>query len=84
MPTALPLDALEMALWTRAQTNELVAGLTHHSDAGSQYTSLMYTDRLAEAGALASIGGVGDSYDNAMAESTIGSDFGESEYEVGD
>ena len=72
MPTALPLDALEMALWTRAQTNELVAGLTHHSDAGSQYTSLMYTDRLAEAGALASIGTVGDSYDNAMAESTIG------------
>ena len=63
MPTALPLDALEMALWTRAQTNELVAGLTHHSDAGSQYTSLMYTDRLVEAGALASIGTVGDSYD---------------------
>jgi putative transposase len=72
MPTALPLDALEMALWTREQTNELVDGLIHHSDAGSQYTSLIYTDRLADAGALASIGTVGDSYDNAMAESTIG------------
>ncbi len=72
MPTALPLDALEMALWTREQTNELVDGLIHHSDAGSQYTSILYTDRLAGAGALASIGTVGDSYDNAMAESTIG------------
>jgi len=72
MPTALPLDALEMALWTRTQTNQLVEGLIHHSDAGSQYTALMYTDRLVEAGALASIGTVGDSYDNALAESTIG------------
>ena len=72
MPTALPLDALEMALWTRQQTNELIDGLIHHSDAGSQYTSIMYTDRLIDAGALASIGTVGDSYDNAMAESTIG------------
>ncbi len=72
MPTALPLDALEMALWTREQTNDLVAGQIHHSDAWSQYTSIMYTDRMVEAGALASIGTVGDSYDNAMAESTIG------------
>lgn len=72
MPTALPLDALEMALWTRTQTNQLIDGLIHHSDAGAQYTSLLYTDRLADAGALASIGTVGDSYDNAMAESTIG------------
>jgi putative transposase len=72
MPTALPLDALEMALWTRAQTNQLVDGLIHHSDAGSVYTSILYTDRLIEAGALASIGTVGDSYDNALAESTIG------------
>jgi transposase InsO family protein len=72
MPTTLPLDALEMALWTRAQTNQLVDGLIHHSDAGSVYTSILYTDRLIEAGALASIGTVGDSYDNALAESTIG------------
>ena len=70
MPTDLPLDALEMALWTRAG-NQL-HGLVHHSDAGSQYTSIRYTDRLAEAGALASIGSVGDSYDNAQAESLIG------------
>jgi putative transposase len=72
MPTALPLDALEMALWTGAQTNKLVDGLIHHCDAGSQYTSIAYADRLIEAGALASIGTVGDSYDNALAESTIG------------
>ena len=44
----------------------------HHSDAGSQYTSIRYTERLAEAGAKPSIGSVGDSYDNAMAESIIG------------
>ena len=77
MPTELPLDALEMALWTRAREghtddNGRIAGLVHHSDAGSQYTAIRYADRLAEAGALASIGSVGDSYDNAMAESVIG------------
>jgi putative transposase len=72
MPTELPLDALEMALWARAQAGQLVDGLIHHSDAGSQYTSIRYTDRLADAGAVASIGSVGDSYDNALAESTIG------------
>ena len=72
MPTALPLDALEMALWTRTQADELVNGLIHHSDAGSQYTSILYTARLADAGAVASIGSIGDSYDNALAESTIG------------
>lgn len=70
MPTQPPLDALEMALWTRAQADELVEGLIHDSDAGSQYTSIRYTDRLADAGAVASIGTVGDSYDNA--ESAIG------------
>ncbi len=72
MPTELPLDALEMALWTRARIGESIDGLVHHSDAGSQYTSIRYAERLADAGALASIGTVGDSYDNAMAESTIG------------
>ena len=63
MPTELPLDALEMALWTRAQADELVDGLVHHSDAGSQYTSIRYSERLADAGAVASIGTVGDSFD---------------------
>ena len=72
MPTELPLDALEMALWTRQQADQLVAGLIHHSDAGSQYTAIRYSSRLAEVGALASIGTVGDSFDNAMAESVIG------------
>ena len=77
MPTELPLDALEMALWTReraGQTNNegRLDGLVHHSDAGSQYTAIRYGDRLAEAGVLASIGSIGDSYDNAMAESVIG------------
>lgn len=72
MPTELPLDALEMALWVRARAGQAVEGLVHQSDAGSQYTAIRYADRLAEAGAIASIGSVGDSYDNAMAESVIG------------
>jgi putative transposase len=72
MPTQLPLDALEMAIWTRARAGEQVDGVVHHSDAGAQYTSIRYANRLFDAGALASIGTVGDSYDNALAESTIG------------
>lgn len=72
MATELPLDALEMALWTRTRAGQDVTGLVHHSDAGSQYTSIRYTNRLLDAGALASIGSVGDSYDNAQAESLIG------------
>jgi putative transposase len=72
MPTGLPLDALEMALWTRARAGEQVSGVIHHSDAGSQYTAIRYAQRLLDAGALASIGSVGDSYDNALAESVIG------------
>jgi putative transposase len=72
MPTELPLDALEMALWTRTQADELVEGLIHHSDAGSQYTSIVYSQRLEDVRAVASIGSVGDSYDNALAESVIG------------
>ncbi len=63
MPTSLPLDALEMALWTRARAGQDVAGVVHHSDAGAQYTSIRYSNRLADAGAVASIGTVGDSYD---------------------
>lgn len=72
MPTELPLDALEMAIWTRQQADELVDGLIHHSDAGSQYTAIRYSNRLHDVGALASIGTIGDSFDNAMAESVIG------------
>lgn len=72
MRTELPLDALEMALWTRDRDGEPVRGLVHHSDAGSQYTSIRYSNRLGDAGAVASIGSVGDSYDNALAESVIG------------
>ncbi len=72
MPTELPLDALEMALWVRGQAGADVTGVIHHSDAGSQYVSLRYTERLAGAGALASIGTIGDSYDNALDESVIG------------
>jgi putative transposase len=72
MPTELPLDALEMALWTRAVAGQDVDGVIHHSDAGSQYTSIRYSNRLLDAGAVASIGTVADSYDNAEAESLIG------------
>jgi putative transposase len=72
MPTELPLDALEMAIWIRARNGEPLEGVIHHSDAGSQYTSIRYTLRLTDVGAVASIGTVGDSYDNAMAESLIG------------
>jgi len=68
MQTDLVLDALEQALWSRSDT----AGLVHHSDRGSQYLSIRYTERLAEAGAVPSVGSVGDSYDNALAETIIG------------
>jgi putative transposase len=67
--TDLVLDALEMALWRRDLT---FGDLVHHSDAGCQYTSFRYTDRLTEAGISASIGSVGDSFDNAMAEALNG------------
>jgi putative transposase len=72
MPVELPLDALEMALCVRERAGQSLDGLVHHSDAGSQYTAIKYAERLADAGALASIGTVGDSYDNALAESAIG------------
>ena len=68
--TDLALDALEMALWAR-RTKEL-AGLIHHSDRGVQYLAIRYTERLAEAGAIPSVGSRGDSYDNALAESFNG------------
>jgi putative transposase len=73
MRTELPLEALEHALWHRTeQERRDVTGLIAHSDRGSQYTAIRYTDRLMAAGASASVGSVGDSYDNALAESTIG------------
>ena len=68
--TDLALDALEMALWAR-RTKEL-DGLIHHSDRGVQYLAIRYTERLAEAGAVPSVGSRGDSYDNALAESFNG------------
>jgi putative transposase len=74
MKTSLVLDALEHALWSRRrrQHNANLAGLIHHTDAGSQYTSIAFTERLAAAGVSASVGTVGDAYDNALAESVIG------------
>ena len=64
----LALDALEQALYARPNNERLV----HHSDRGVQYLSIRYTERLAEAGIESSVGSVGDSYDNAMAETIIG------------
>jgi putative transposase len=66
----LPLEALELAVWTRQQ--QRLDGLIHHTDAGSQYLAIRYADALSAAGAIASVGSVGDSFDNALAESTIG------------
>jgi transposase InsO family protein len=68
MHAELVLDALEQALWSRSR----VEGVVHHSDRGSQYLSIRYSQRLAEVGAQPSVGGVGDSYDNALAETIIG------------
>ena len=68
MTTQLVLDALEQAIWTRQRAGQSVAHVVAHSDRGSQYTSIRYTERLAEAGIAASVGSVGDSYDNALAE----------------
>jgi putative transposase len=68
--TDLALDALEMAIWLRRGSD--LAGLVHHSDRGVQYLSIRYTERLAEAGVVTSVGSRGDSYDNAVAESFHG------------
>lgn len=62
----LALDALEMAIWQRRDAD--LDDLVHHSDRGVQYLSIRYTERLAEAGAVTSVGSKGDSYDNALAE----------------
>jgi transposase InsO family protein len=68
MQADLVLDALEQALWSRSGAK----GVVHHSDRGSQYLSIRYSERLAEAGVEPSVGSVGDSYDNALAETIIG------------
>src|SRR5215212_1850509 len=68
--TDLALDALEMALWVRRAVP--LKGLIHHSDRGGQYLAIRYTERLAEAGVVPSVGSRGDSYDNALAESLGG------------
>ena len=69
MRTEMVLDAIEMARWGRGTQH---ADLRCHSDAGSQFTSIRYGERLAEIGATPSIGTVGDSYDNALAETVNG------------
>ena len=66
--TDLALDAPDMGLWARQRSGQDVTGLVHHSDRGVQYRAIRYTERLAEADAVASVGSKGDSYDNAMAE----------------
>jgi putative transposase len=68
MHTDLVLDAFEQALWSRSGAK----GVVHHSDRGSQYLSIRYTERLTQAGVEPSVGSVGDSYDNALAETIIG------------
>ena len=74
MKTALVLDALEHAIFTRKQEGVTdLSGLVSHSDAGSQYVSIAFTQRLADAGIDPSVGSVGDAYDNALAETTVGS-----------
>jgi len=69
MATKLVLDALEQAIWTRQRSGADLTDVVEHSDLGSPYTSIRYTERLAEAGIAAS---VGDSYDNALAETING------------
>jgi transposase InsO family protein len=70
LATDFVLDALEQAIYDRC--GETTDGLVHHSDRGTQYLSMRYTDRLADAGIAPSVGSRGDSYDNALAESIIG------------
>jgi putative transposase len=73
MTTKLVLDAIEHAIWTRQREGvQDLSGLIHHNDRGSQYTSIAFTERLADAGIDASIGTTGDSYDNALAETING------------
>jgi len=66
----LALDALEMAIWSRRSDD--LGGLVHHSDRGVQYLAIRYTERLADEGAVTSVGSKGDSFDNALAETVNG------------
>ncbi len=68
----LALDALEQAIWARSERGQRLDELVHHSDRGVQYLAIRYTERLAETGAVNSVGSKGDSYDNALAETIIG------------
>jgi transposase InsO family protein len=70
LATDFVLDALEQAIYDRC--DQTIVGLVHHSDRGTQYLSMRYTDRLGDAGIAPSVGSRGDSYDNALAESVIG------------
>jgi putative transposase len=73
MNSQLVLDALEQAVWTRNRSGAGdLNGLIHHTDRGSQYTSIRFGERLAEVGIAASVGSTGDSYDNALAETING------------
>ncbi|MGI4894261.1 MAG: IS3 family transposase [Janthinobacterium lividum] len=72
MTTQLVLDAFEQALWTRRREGRSLDSVVAHTDRGSQYTAIRYTERLEEAGVVASVGSVGSSYDNALAESING------------
>ncbi|AID06083.1 PPE domain-containing protein [Mycobacterium tuberculosis] len=71
--TPFPFDAIEQAIWTRQQEGVLdLKDVIHHTDRGSQYTSIRFSERLAEAGIQPSVGAVGSSYDNALAETING------------
>ena len=73
MATSMVLDAIEQAIWTRQQEGVLdLKDVVHHTDRGSQYTSIRFTERLAQAGIQPSVGAVGSSYDNALAETING------------
>jgi putative transposase len=71
--TSMVLDAIEQAIWTRQKEGTIdLKTVVHHTDRGSQYTSIRFTERLAEAGIQPSVGAVGSSYDNALAETING------------
>lgn len=73
LATTMVLDAMEQAIWTRQREGIFdLKDVVHHSDRGSQYTSIRFTERLAEAGIQPSVGAVGSSYDNALAETING------------
>jgi putative transposase len=73
MNTTMVLDSIEQAIWTRQQEGIFdLKDVVHHTDRGSQYTSIRFTERLAEAGIQPSVGAVGSSYDNALAETING------------